>query len=110
MLGRFDEAEQYFRRAYEIRPTFPPVLAYLGAFLVNSGQRPGEAIKYFRVLTSMKPGNPDYHSGMGAALAGIGRLKAALRSYDRALALAPYMAEARANREWVLRAMRSRGD
>ncbi len=110
MLGRLDEAEQYFRRAYEIRPTFPPVISYLGAFLVNKGKRPEEALKYFRILTRMKPGNADYYSGMGASQAGMGRLKAALRSYDRALALAPYLAEARANRDWVLKAMQRRGE
>ena len=105
MLGRLDEAEQYFRRAYELRPAFPPVIAYLGAFLVNRGDRPEEALELFKILTRMKPGNPQYHSGMGASFARMGRYADALASYDRALALAPYMEEAKSNREWVLNNM-----
>ncbi len=109
-LGRIEEAEQHYRRAVEIRPEWTTSLAYLGAFLVNKGQRPKESLAIFRNLARRKPRNADYHAGTGTALANLGRFKEARQSFERALALAPHLESVRASRDRVLRDMKRRGE
>ncbi|MDD9858152.1 MAG: tetratricopeptide repeat protein, partial [Gammaproteobacteria bacterium] len=109
MLGRLEEAEKHFRHAYELSPSARSIIAYLGAFLVNTAGRPEEALKYFQILTEMQPGNPTYHIGLGASLAGVDRHREAVQSYDRAIELAPYMEQAHKNREISLRSLEKRG-
>ena len=107
-LGRLEEAEQHYRRAVEIRPQFVPGLAYLGAFLVNKGFQPEEALGIFQDLSRRKPNNPDYHAGTAAALGNLGRLEEALQSFERAIALAPDLENLKASRDQVLRDIQRR--
>ena len=108
-LGQFGEAEPYYRRAVEIRPNWTPAQAYLGRMLVNKVNRSSEGLSIFQTLTTLKPENPDYHAGMGAALANLGRLDEALRSFERVLELAPHREDVRANRHRILQDMKRKG-
>jgi len=105
-LGQFGEAESYYRRAVEIRPNWTPAQAYLGRMLVNKVNRSSEGLSIFQTLTTLKPENPDYHAGMGAALANLGRLDEALRSFERVLELAPHREDVRTNRHRILQDMK----
>ena len=108
-LGRIDEAEAHYRRAVENSPNFPPALDHLGAFWIGQ-KRYHEALEIFQALTAAQPESAKFHTGMGVVFAGLNRPEEALHSYDRALALDPYMKETRANREGILKFLQSKGD
>ncbi len=107
-LGRLEEAEEHYQRAFEISPRFPTAIEHMGAFRIRQG-RYNESLELFHRLIQIKPEHAKFHVGRGVSLAGLNRRGEALRSYDRALELDPFLQEARNNRENLLKEM-GRGD
>jgi len=107
-LGRFDQAEAYYRRALEINPR-PATSNNLGAMWFKQ-QRYQDALILFQSAVSSSPGYAKGHSGVGVALYGLHRYEEALQSFERALALDPFLEEAQNNRALALDALREQGN
>jgi len=107
-LGRFDQAEAYYRRALEINPR-PATINNLGAMWFKQ-QRYQDALILFQSAVSSSPGYAKGHSGVGVALYGLHRYEEALQSFERALALDPFLEEAQNNRALALDALREQGN
>jgi glycosyltransferase involved in cell wall biosynthesis/Flp pilus assembly protein TadD len=88
-LGLHGEAETALRRAIKLAPPGavwgPPALAALSGSMAAQGRR-AEALTLGKAVTKLAPDWAPGWCTLGAALLGVGRLKAALRAYRRALA------------------------
>ena len=104
-LGRLDEAAGYYERALVLVAGDLATRERL-ARLQFARQRFEEALHAFRILASARPDDPAAHANVGAALYHLGRAEEAVRSFDRALALDPNYAAARASREAALQLLR----
>ncbi len=71
-LGRLDEAEGHFRRARELDPMSPLVNAWLGQYLVLSGE-PERAIEQLHHTLSLAPDFMNAHLFLGQAYLELGR-------------------------------------
>ncbi len=107
-LGQLDKAEQNYRLAVQLTPSYEYALDNLGGFLIGQ-KNYREALGLFQALIGLKPGTPRFYVGAGVCMAGLNRAEEALRHYDRALALDPALAMAHANRERLLESMKKRG-
>ncbi len=107
-LGRFDQAEAYYRRALEINPR-PATINNLGAMWFKQ-RRYQDALILFQSAVSSSPWYAKGHSGVGVALYGLHRYEEALQSFDRALALDPFLEEAQNNRALALNALKKQGN
>jgi Tfp pilus assembly protein PilF len=94
--GQFAQAEQHLRQALAISPQHPRALTNLGIVLANQ-QRYQEAFDAFAVVV----GPAAAHSNLGMLLAKQGRNEEALRAFERALAVNPQLAQARAGQEYL---------
>ncbi len=108
-MGRLEEAEERLRTALALDPRHPVVLQNLAESL-RKQERLDEALGYYRAAMEADPGNALPHAGMGHALFGLGRYEEALRSLDRALALAPRLKSVRTMRDSALSRLRRAGD
>ena len=108
-MGRLDEAEAQLRTALALDPRHPIILQNLAESL-RKQKRLDEALGYYRAAMEADPGNALPHAGMGHALFGLGRYGEALRSLDRALALAPGLESVRTMRDSALSRSRRAGD
>jgi tetratricopeptide (TPR) repeat protein len=81
-------AMEYYQRALDLVPRFPPAQFGIGTLLTQSG-RSQDAIPY---LQSAVAASPDYSEGrynLGLALAATGRAQDALQEFNEALRLRP---------------------
>ncbi len=106
-LGRFDQAEAYYRRALEITPR-QATINNLGAMWFKQ-RRYQDALTLFQSAVHSSPVYAKGHSGVGVALYGLHRYEEALQSFERALALDPFLEEAQTNRDLALNMLRKKG-
>lgn len=94
-LGRYDEAESYFRRA--LAGSDDPVTHYNLGLLMSLRGRTGEAIAAYERALERDPSHEDARSNLAAALVRASRPDRALRELLRVLDENPDNALARAN-------------
>jgi len=85
-LGRWQEAEQWYRQAASIDPANPLSLYGIGNAL-SYGQHWGEAEKFFRKAAELEPRNGRYLSSIAGCLARQGHTEEALALAQKGLAL-----------------------
>lgn len=95
--GRVADAAALYERVVAAAPSHADALHLLGSIKAQSGQ-PAEGERLIAAALRIKPDVPLMWSNHGNALALLERRDDAIRSYDRALALAPGFVEARYNR------------
>ena len=99
-LGRSEAAAGHFERALQLDPRDAEALDRLA--LVRYGQqRYAEALELNRRLAELSPEGAQIHANIGAALYFLGRVDAAVRSFEQALALDPTLQTARAALEQI---------
>lgn len=93
--GDFQEARDAYERALGLDPNYPIVLNNLGSLhlsIYGKDKRKEDlekAMSFFRQAIEFDPSYASPHNGLGTALADAGELRAALASWERALALDP---------------------
>jgi tetratricopeptide (TPR) repeat protein len=96
----YAQAIDYFQQALRVHPAsdiFNSSLHNsLGAVYCESG-RCSEAIPHFQRAIELAPSDPEYHTNLGNAFGSMGRFAEARAELERALALAPDYAPARAS-------------
>ena len=97
-LERFDEAEEYYRRALVLDPRNTGALGNLGGLCFNQ-KRYQEALDLYRKLSEVDPGDAKAHQNIGVTLHYLGQSEAAARSLKHALSLNPTLEDARAGLE-----------
>ena len=107
-LGDPAAAVAHLEQALRLEPRHPEVLDHL-AMARFGQQRYAEALALYRTLAEVNPDNALTHSNLGAALYHLGRPEEALRSIERALALDPDLAIARAGLAEVRKLLAERG-
>jgi tetratricopeptide (TPR) repeat protein len=96
--GALLEAIGLFAQARALMPGQPEIVINLSIAYMKLGD-PKTALKELDVLAEAAPKDKRAHFGRGAALAELGRIDEARAAFDRALALDPDYADARARRE-----------
>jgi tetratricopeptide (TPR) repeat protein len=92
--GDTRQAEAHYRRAIVLSPDDENAHYDLGLLLAAA--RPADAVREFEVAARLAPRDVATHVRLGEALAALGQTAAARASLERALALEPDNAEARA--------------
>ena len=95
-MGRTDEAIAAFRDALRLAPDDPAAHDALGQLLLAKGEL-DEAVTHLRAVLRQRPDDADVCNNLGSALAMKGDLAEAARFFERALAIDPAHAAARAN-------------
>ena len=95
-VGDLDGAVATLKHAIALHPEDSDTAALLGAYLNESG-RAGEAAAVLAVYADRKDPDLDVLMARGAALAQVGRTADAIATFDRALAIDPSNAAAKAN-------------
>ena len=95
-LGQDDTAIAHYQQALEQNSSLVMALEGLAGLQFARGHYP-EALISFRRLTELAPDSAQAHSNLGAVLAELGQIEAAMRSLQRALGLDPQLESARAN-------------
>lgn len=90
--GRIPEAEQLYRRAAALDPSFMPAHYNLGSALKMQG-RFEEALAEYETALKLAPGDYEICMNMGATLLDLGRAADALQAFSRANKLMPTAAE-----------------
>ena len=92
--GRLTEAETHFRRVHELDPNDGETLFHLAALLAERGQLT-ESVRLYRKALALAPENPFVWMGLGIAYQSMpDQLEQALQCQQKAVALAPDLAEA----------------
>jgi len=92
-----------YRRALELAPRIPGVRARLGRLLADTGQPELAIAEYLRALRQDDGRSAaEIHALLANALLATGDVPAAIEHYERALALRPERADARANLGFAL--------
>ena len=100
--GDTDEAGRCFGKALELRPGYVEALLSLGKLKFERGEFDA-AYGHFQQAAEADPNNAFAHSNIGyLLLKRYERAQDALHAVDRAIKLAPQLAEARCNRGMVL--------
>ncbi|MFZ0148288.1 MAG: tetratricopeptide repeat protein [Xanthobacteraceae bacterium] len=107
-LGRFAEAETYFRRAVQHHPPSDGTLYNYGIVL-KVLNRPVEALQRFSEAASLNPSVAETWNHRGTTLHDLNRYEEAIADFDKATALNPHYAEAFQNKGKSLIALK-RGD
>ncbi|HMF22188.1 MAG TPA: tetratricopeptide repeat protein [Pseudolabrys sp.] len=107
-LGRFTEAETYYRRALEHQPPSDTTLYNYGIVL-KVLNRPAEALQRFSEAVSLNPSVAETWNHRGTTLHDLNRYEEAIADFDKATALNPHYAEAFQNKGKSLIALK-RGD
>jgi protein O-GlcNAc transferase len=107
-LGRFTEAETYYRRALEHQPPSDTTLYNYGIVL-KVLKRPAEALQRFSEAVSLNPSVAETWNHRGTTLHDLNRYEEAIADFDKATALNPHYAEAFQNKGKSLIAL-ERGD
>ncbi len=95
-IGDLDGAVKTLQRSIALNPEDTDTVALLGAYLNESG-RAREAAAVLAVYADRKDPDLDVLMARGAALAQIGRTQEAIDTFNRALAIDPSNAAAKAN-------------
>ena len=95
-LGQLAEAEQGFRRATELNPSYAGAYSNMGVTLQEQGKLDQAITAYHRAL-EINPANAEAYNNMGNALQEQGKLDEAITAYHRALEIKPANAEAHNN-------------
>ena len=95
-LGQEDMAIAHYQQALEQNSSLVTALEGLAGLQFTRGHYP-EALISFRRLAELAPDSAQAHSNLGAVLAELGQIEAAMRSLQRALDLDPQLEAARAN-------------
>ncbi|HEY6290712.1 MAG TPA: tetratricopeptide repeat protein [Terriglobia bacterium] len=85
---QFEQAQQEYQKALQVRPQDPGLQFALGYVLTRQGKWKEAAAEY-KAIAASEPGDPAAHSNLGVALKQAGDLEGAIREYRRALALDP---------------------
>ncbi len=87
-LGRLDEAEVAYRRAWAAGPTCPVIANNLGCLVRDRG-RGEEAVGWFETARQLMPGSAEVARNLAGAHAACGRFDDALVEFRCAIALEP---------------------
>ncbi len=99
--GRLIEAEQVYREVLQHAPTHFDALHLLGVLALQT-LRTESGVELIGKAVELNPNSWGAHNNLGNGLRDLGRLDAALASFDRSIALRPDFAEAHNNRGIVL--------
>ena len=97
------EAEEVYRRIFDIAPNHPEALHYAGVLAHQQG-RSDEAIALIEKSLILVPDRADCYSNLGIIFQAQGKLDDAIVAYQRAISLNPGHANAHSNLGVVLRA------
>jgi predicted TPR repeat methyltransferase len=97
------EAEEVYRRIFEVAPDHDHALHYAGVLAHQQG-RSDEAVRLIEKSLALAPDRADCHSNLGIVFQAQGRLDEAIGAYRRAITLAPDHANAHSNLGVLLRA------
>ena len=97
--GNLDAAMAQYQLAYSANPGNARYLAKIADVMARKGDL-GEALRLYEQIRDKDPSNPVNHVNIGRVLSMMGRHRAAINEFDRALALDPENARA-----WGLSAM-----
>jgi protein O-GlcNAc transferase len=86
--GRYEEAEEWYRRALAIKPTFASAYVNLGNALGYQG-RVGDAVDCYRRALRLQPDLAEAHGGLGDPLWKLGQVAEAEAHMRRAIQLKP---------------------
>jgi Tfp pilus assembly protein PilF len=106
--GRLASARANYEAILEVQPGHFDALHLLGVIAAQT-KEPARAVELIGKAIEVDPRNPAAfaaHANLGSALQELGRLDAAIASYDRAVALNANHAEAHSNRGAALRRLR----
>ncbi|NOX53391.1 MAG: tetratricopeptide repeat protein [Planctomycetes bacterium] len=92
--GRYELAEEEFRKAIELNPTRPTPYRLWGVMLLSQGKH-REAEQRFRKAIELQGDNKLAYWNLAKVMALTGREQEAIRTYRRAIELDPYLAPAR---------------
>ena len=92
----YETLAEHWEKALRDNPRSAEALKRLGEVRFSQ-KRFGEAAELFGKLAEMEPGNAAAHSNHGASLHSMGKIREALRSYERALSIDPGMEDALKN-------------
>lgn len=87
-LGRYREAETSFKRSIELAPDDPKPFVNL-ASLLSRLNRSNEAVVPSRKAVELAPKLAAAHNALGNAMRGVGKLDAAIDSFERAREIEP---------------------
>jgi cytochrome c-type biogenesis protein CcmH/NrfG len=85
---RFDEAEDVYRAALEVRPGNPALLLGMSKAALAQGDL-DRALGYARKAVQRAPSHASYHLALGDVLRALGKTAEADAAYDRATKLSP---------------------
>ena len=94
--GDIEAAVVSLRKAVEANPEDASVAALLGAYLKEAG-RPAQTVAVLKSYADSSEPDLEVLMVQGGALARIGRIKEAIGAFDKALAMDPTNAQAKAN-------------
>jgi predicted TPR repeat methyltransferase len=97
------EAEEVYRRIFDLAPNHPDALHYAGVLAHQQG-RSDEAVALIQRSLGLVPDRADCHSNLGIVFQAQGKLDDAIAAYRRAIALNPDHANAYSNLGVLLRA------
>jgi predicted TPR repeat methyltransferase len=97
------EAQEVYRRVFEMAPNHPHALHYAGVLAHQQG-RSDEAIALIEKSLKLVPDRADCYSNLGIILQSIGKVEQAIDAYERAIAIDPSHANAYSNLGVLLRA------
>ncbi len=97
------EAEEVYRRIFDVAPNHPEALHYAGVLAHQQG-RSDEAIALIGKSLGLVPDRADCYSNLGIVFQAQGKLDDAIVAYQRAIALNPEHANAHSNLGVLLRA------
>ena len=86
--GKFEEAEQNFRRALRINPAYYLSLNNLGLALAAQG-KVGEALRWYAEAIRINPHFYHVHNNLGLVLESQGKLPEAVEQYTQAIGMEP---------------------
>jgi protein O-GlcNAc transferase len=107
-LGRFTEAETYFRRALQLHKPSEMTLHNYGVAL-RALNRPAEALQRFSDALKLNPSVAETWNHRGSTLSDLNRYEEAIADFDKATTRNPRLAEAFQNKGKALLAL-GRGD
>src|SRR6266478_5526681 len=97
------EADELYRRIYEVAPNHPRALHYAGVLAYQQG-RSDEAVTLIERSLALVPDQADWYSNLGIIFQSGGQLEAAMDAYRRAITIDPSHANAYSNLGVLLRA------
>ncbi len=90
---QFKDAEQAYKKALDLNPTFKDALLGLGCVQLNLGQLEN-AVASFKAAVALAPNDADGYFYLGNALDDLGKNDDAIAAIEKAISLKPDFAEA----------------